>query len=187
MATQHPSATAAQTNSYIPRIVATGLATAAGAVLTSVMDARGTLVGAVLVAMIVSGVSQVVRVPLERRVKSLRTILIIAFMGFLVGMGAMHAREIAQGRMLGLSIARTLLADLAGEDPATRSSDAAPTVEDAVPTPEKPGKQSPSDTSTAPTGGTSRASDTAKPPQSDAAKPAGSITTSRPPDPGQAP
>jgi hypothetical protein len=178
VATQHPSATAAETNSYMPRLVATGLATAAGAFLTSVMDARGTVAGAVVVAMVVSGLSQVMRAPLERRVKSVRAILIIALLGFLVGMGAMHARELARGKMLSLRFARTLLTDLIDEPGRSASSDSAPAVEDAVPTPEPPAKHASSDqadkpaTGSVPSDATSPASDTPKSPQSDAPKPA---------------
>ena len=176
MATQHPSAAAAETNSYMPRLVATGLATAAGAFLTSVMDARGTVAGAVVVAMVVSGLSQVVRAPLERRVKSARMILIIALMGFLVGMGAMHARELAQGKMLSLRFARALLTDLIDEPTRSPSSDPTPAVEDAVPTPEQPAKHASSDPAdkpakaSVPGGATSPGSDNAKSPQSDNAK-----------------
>ena len=46
--------------------MATGLATAAGAFLTSMIDSRGTVVGAVMVAMTVSALGQAMRAPLGR-------------------------------------------------------------------------------------------------------------------------
>ena len=167
MPAQNPSATAAPSTSYTAKILATGLATAAGAVLTSVLDSRGTFVGAVMVAMIVSGLSQVMRVPLERRVKSARAILVIALMGTLVGIGVMHARDIAQGRVVSLRFVRSLLSDLIDEPARPASPDAEPADEDAVPTPEQPAKQAPSRS----TDKTSSPASDARPPQTDAVGP----------------
>jgi hypothetical protein len=159
---QTPSATAAPPSSYTAKIVATGLATAAGALLTSVLDTRGTFVGAVVVAMIVSGLSQVMRLPLERRAKSARAILVIALMGTLVGIGAVHARDIAQGRVVSLHFVRSLLSDLIAE-PTQPSADPAPAEggQEAVPTPEQPASKP--GTSGMPT-------DKASPPAGNAAK-----------------
>ena len=69
-----PTYAATQPTAYMPRVVATGLASAAGALFTSLIDVRGTLIGAVLVAMTVSALGQAMREPLdrlERRLKGL--------------------------------------------------------------------------------------------------------------------
>jgi hypothetical protein len=92
------------------RIVATGLATAAGAVITSLVDSRGTLLGAAVVAMTVSALGQAMRVPLdrlERRIKSLgvaRGILLLGLLGVVVATSAVGARDILQGNPLGARI-----------------------------------------------------------------------------------
>ena len=92
------------------RIVATGLATAAGAVITSLVDSRGTLLGAAVVAMTVAAIGQAMRVPLdrlERRVKSLgmvRGMLLLGLLGVVVATSAVGARDILQGNPLGARI-----------------------------------------------------------------------------------
>lgn len=63
---------------FLAGIVATGLAAALGAVLTSVVGVQGTVAGAMLGAMIVSGLSQVVRLPLARLERWLIQVGIIA-------------------------------------------------------------------------------------------------------------
>ena len=116
MTAERISAPAAQPTAYMARIVATGLATAAGAVITSLVDSRGTLVGAVVVAMTVSALGQVMRVPLdrlERRVKRLgaaRGILLLVLMGLVVGTSAVGARDLLQGIPLGARIVAKLQA-----------------------------------------------------------------------------
>ena len=122
------------------RIAATGLATAAGAVLTSLVDSRSTLVGAVLVAMAVSALGQAMRTPLdrlERRIKRLgtaRAILVIGLVGFLVAMGAISAHELAQGTGLRATILHKL-EPRADDDPVRAApTTSAPEDEDAAPT-----------------------------------------------------
>jgi hypothetical protein len=173
---EYPSATAAQPPSYTARVVATGLATAAGALLTSVLDSRGTLVGAVVVAMSVSALSQVMRVPLERRVKSVRAIVVIVLIGLVVGIGAMHARDIAQGRVVSMRFVRSLLADLVDDPSRAAVSDPAPTDEDSVPTEQAANQASSAPgskpaTSSMPTDKTSSPASDAARPQTDAWKP----------------
>src|SRR5207237_1548785 len=108
------------------------------------------------------------RVPLERRVKSWRVILVIALLGSLLGIGAMHARDIAQGRIVSLRFVRSLLADLVAE-PSRPASDAAPTdEEDALPTPEQAAKQAPSAPDSKPAT-SSLLTDKTSPPASDTA------------------
>jgi hypothetical protein len=57
---------------YTARIVAAGVAAAAGAMLTSMIDSRGTVVGAILVSMTVSALGQAMRRPLDRLQRQLR-------------------------------------------------------------------------------------------------------------------
>ena len=96
------------------RLVATGLATAAGAVITSLVDSRGTLLGAAVVAMTVSAIGQAMRVPLdrlERRVKSLgmvRGMLLLGLIVVVVATSAVGARDILQGNPLGARIVSKL-------------------------------------------------------------------------------
>jgi hypothetical protein len=132
---------------YTARIVATGLATAAGAILTSVIDSRGTLVGAVLVAMAVSALGQAMRGPLdrlERRVKALgvgRSILIIAVLGFAVGTGAVVAHEVLGAGNLSARLARKLQPPTADAPARATPTESVPADEDAktdAKTPEKP-------------------------------------------------
>jgi hypothetical protein len=107
---------------YTARIVATGLATAAGAVLTSFIDSRGTLVGAVVVAMAVSAIGQAAREPLdrlERRIKRMgvaRAILVISLVGFLAGTAAAGAHDIGGVGQLKARLARKLQ-PVASEEP----------------------------------------------------------------------
>lgn len=144
MAAVHTSAPANEPTAYTSRIVATGLATASGALLTSLIDSRGTLVGAVLVAMTVSALGQAMRGPLdrlERRIKALgvaRGILIVGLVGFLLGAGAAGARDILQGGQWTARIARTLRS-VSTEQPA-RPAPTAPVSddEDAKTTQDKP-------------------------------------------------
>jgi hypothetical protein len=124
------------------RIVATGLATAAGAVITSLVDSRGTLLGAAVVAMTVSAIGQAMRVPLdrlERRVKSLgmvRGMLLLGLIVVVVATSAVGARDILQGNPLGARIVSKLqlgstdkLVRLAPTPAATEDEDApAPTA-----------------------------------------------------------
>jgi hypothetical protein len=117
VAAQPTNATTNEPTAYTARIVATGMAAAIGAVLTSVIDSRGTMVGAVLVAMFVSAIGQAMRRPLdrlERRVKALGLgggILVIAVLGFTVGAGAVAAHEILGPGQLSARVARKLHLD----------------------------------------------------------------------------
>ena len=116
---------------YTARIVATGLATAAGAVLTSFIDSRGTLVGAVVVAMAVSAIGQAAREPLdrlERRIKRMgvaRAILVISLVGFLAGTAAAGAHDIGGVGQLKARLARKL------QPPASEQAVRATPTEDA--------------------------------------------------------
>jgi len=114
VAAQPSSATTNEPTAYTARIVATGVASAAGAVLASVIDSRGTLVGAVVVAMAVAAMGQAMRGPLdrlERRIKALgvgRGILIVAVLGFTIGAGNVAAHEVLGDGELSARIARKL-------------------------------------------------------------------------------
>ena len=99
---------------YTARIVATGLATAAGAILTSLIDSKSTLVGAVVVAMAVSAIGQAMRGPLdrlERRIKAMgvvRALVVISLVGFLIGAAAAGVHDSFGVGQLRARIARKL-------------------------------------------------------------------------------
>jgi predicted lipid-binding transport protein (Tim44 family) len=120
--------------------------------LTSLIDSRGTLVGAVLVGMTVSALGQAMRGPLdrlERRIEALgvaRGILIVGLVGFLLGAGAAGARDILQGGRWTSAITRKLQS--ASTDHPSRSAPTTSVSDDdeAKTTQDKPPSRSGADT-----------------------------------------
>jgi hypothetical protein len=156
VAAQPSSATTNEPTAYTARIVATGVASAAGAVLTSVIDSRGTLVGAIVVAMAVAAMGQAMRVPLdrlERRIKALgvrRGILIVAVLGFTVGAGTVAAHEVLGDGELSARIARKLQRSASQEGVSATPADSVVDDKDAK-TPEKPASSAPAQAGRPPT------------------------------------